>query len=92
MPDADEIDDVETTGIVLTFPYLIEKWQDFANCQGANTNMFFPKRGFARREIKIICQSCVVRQDCLDHAIANNEEFGIWGGLSETERRRIRAK
>ncbi len=37
-----------------------------------------------------MCRGCVVREDCLEYALANGEKFGIWGGLSERERRRIR--
>ena len=37
-----------------------------------------------------MCRGCVVREDCLEYALANGEKFGIWGGLSERERRRLR--
>jgi len=37
-----------------------------------------------------VCRGCVVREDCLEYALANGEKFGIWGGLSERERRRLR--
>ena len=42
------------------------------------------------REAKEVCKGCVVRGDCLEYALANGEKFGIWGGLSERERRRLR--
>jgi WhiB family redox-sensing transcriptional regulator len=42
------------------------------------------------REAKEVCRGCVVREDCLEYALANGEKFGIWGGMSERERRRIR--
>ena len=42
------------------------------------------------REAKEVCRGCVVREDCLEFAIANSEKFGIWGGMSERERRRVR--
>jgi WhiB family redox-sensing transcriptional regulator len=65
-------------------------WQDFANCRGADPDLFFPERGASTREAKEVCRGCVVRDDCLEYALQNGEKFGIWGGLSERERRRIR--
>ena len=65
-------------------------WQDFANCKGADQDLFFPERGASTRKAKAICGACSVREDCLEFAITNGERFGIWGGLSERERRKIR--
>lgn len=65
-------------------------WQDYANCRGADADLFFPERGASTRRAKSICRACEVRVECLEYAIANSEKFGIWGGLSERERRRIR--
>ncbi len=65
-------------------------WQDLANCLGVDPDLFFPERGASTREAKEVCKGCVVREDCLEYALANGEKFGIWGGLSERERRRIR--
>jgi WhiB family redox-sensing transcriptional regulator len=65
-------------------------WQDLANCRGGNADLFFPERGASTRTAKSICNACAVREDCLEFAIANGEKFGIWGGLSERERRKIR--
>lgn len=65
-------------------------WQDEANCMGVDPDLFFPERGASTREAKAVCRSCEVRVDCLDYALANGEKFGIWGGHSERERRRLR--
>jgi WhiB family redox-sensing transcriptional regulator len=65
-------------------------WQDLANCRGANADLFFPERGASTRTAKSICRACSVRVECLEFAIRNGEKFGIWGGLSERERRKIR--
>ncbi len=65
-------------------------WQRLANCLGVDPDLFFPERGASTREAKEVCRGCVVRDDCLDYALANGEKFGIWGGLSERERRRVR--
>ena len=65
-------------------------WQDDANCLGVDPDLFFPERGASTREAKEVCRGCVVREECLEYALANGEKFGIWGGMSERERRRIR--
>ncbi|HSH23249.1 MAG TPA: WhiB family transcriptional regulator [Acidimicrobiales bacterium] len=65
-------------------------WQRLANCLGVDPDLFFPERGASTREAKEVCRGCVVRDECLDYALANGEKFGIWGGLSERERRRVR--
>ncbi len=65
-------------------------WQDKANCKGANADLFFPERGASTRKAKTICAACQVRVECLEFALLESEKFGIWGGLSERERRRIR--
>ena len=65
-------------------------WQQYANCLGVDPDLFFPERGASTREAKEVCRGCVVREDCLEYAITHSEKFGIWGGLSERERRRIR--
>ncbi len=67
-----------------------ESWQQHANCLGVAPDLFFPERGASTREAKEVCRGCVVREDCLEFALRNGEKFGIWGGLSERERRRIR--
>jgi len=65
-------------------------WQTRANCLGVDPDFFFPERGASTREAKAVCAGCEVRSSCLEYALVNGEKFGIWGGLSERERRRIR--
>lgn len=65
-------------------------WQDYANCRGADADLFFPERGASTRKAKAICGACEVKAECLESAIVNGEKFGIWGGMSERERRRVR--
>jgi WhiB family transcriptional regulator, redox-sensing transcriptional regulator len=65
-------------------------WQSKANCMGVDPELFFPERGASTREAKEVCRGCVVRNECLEYALANGEKFGIWGGLSERERRKVR--
>ena len=65
-------------------------WQVDANCNDKYADLFFPNRGASTREAKKICSECTVKEHCLEYAIVNAEKFGIWGGLSERERRKIR--
>jgi WhiB family transcriptional regulator, redox-sensing transcriptional regulator len=67
-------------------------WRRQANCMGVDPDLFFPERGSSTREAKEVCRGCVVREECLEFALENGEKFGIWGGLSERERRRIRRR
>lgn len=65
-------------------------WRASAGCKGADPDLFFPERGESTGAAKAVCRECPVRRDCLEYALANVEKFGIWGGLSERERRRVR--
>ena len=65
-------------------------WQVDASCQDQDPDLFFPNRGASTRKAKQICSECTVQEHCLEYAIVNAEKFGIWGGLSERERRKIR--
>lgn len=67
-------------------------WQEQALCAQTDPEAFFPEKGGSTREAKAICQSCEVRAECLEYALLNDERFGIWGGLSERERRRYRSR
>ena len=69
---------------------LASRWQERANCLGVDPDLFFPERGASTREAKGVCRGCEVRLECLEYALAQGEKFGIWGGLSERERRRVR--
>lgn len=66
------------------------RWQLQANCLGIDPDLFFPERGVSTKEPKAVCKGCPVKEECLAYALENSEKFGIWGGLSERERRRIR--
>jgi WhiB family redox-sensing transcriptional regulator len=67
-----------------------QDWQERALCAQTDPEAFFPEKGGSTREAKRICSGCDVRAECLDYALAHDERFGIWGGLSERERRRLR--
>ena len=69
---------------------LEDQWQERALCAQTDPEAFFPEKGGSTREAKRICLGCEVKDECLDYALAHDERFGIWGGLSERERRRIK--
>lgn len=72
-------------------------WQQLAACRGPNQAIFFPpprlerrseKRGREQRA-KEVCQSCGVQEECLAYSLTIREQHGIWGGLTENERREL---
>jgi WhiB family redox-sensing transcriptional regulator len=67
-------------------------WQERALCAQTDPEAFFPEKGGSTREAKKVCLSCDVRSQCLEYALAHDERFGIWGGLSERERRRLKKR
>jgi len=66
------------------------EWQSGARCVEVDPEIFFPERGGSSKAARAVCALCEVRADCLEYALNNKEQFGIWGGTSERERRRIR--
>jgi WhiB family redox-sensing transcriptional regulator len=67
-------------------------WQERALCAQTDPEAFFPEKGGSTREAKKVCLSCDVRVECLEYALQFDERFGIWGGLSERERRRLKKR
>lgn len=67
-------------------------WQSEAACRGLDPDLFFPERGEMTAVAKEACRSCTVRDECLTAALTRAEKHGIWGGASERQRRRIRAR
>ena len=67
-------------------------WQERALCAQPDPEAFFPEKGGSTREAKKVCVSCEVRAECLEYALENDERFGIWGGLSERERRKLKRR
>lgn len=66
-------------------------WHQRALCTQTDPEAFFPDKGGSTREAKRVCSACEVRRECLDYALAHDQRFGIWGGLSPRERRRYSA-
>jgi WhiB family redox-sensing transcriptional regulator len=67
------------------------RWRDLAACRGTDLEVFFPGRGESARPARQVCAGCPVRQPCLDYAITNRIAYGVWGGLTERERRALRS-
>jgi len=68
------------------------EWRERALCSQTDPEAFFPEKGGSTREAKRICSRCEVKSECLESAIGADEKFGIWGGLSERERRRLKRR
>lgn len=68
---------------------VLPDWSDAA-CRGLDAELFYPGRGESTRPAKSVCRDCPVKAECLEFALVNHEGHGIWGGVSERERRRLR--
>jgi WhiB family transcriptional regulator, redox-sensing transcriptional regulator len=65
------------------------RWRELAACSGTDLEVFFPGRGETAGPARQVCAACPVRQACLDYAVTNRISHGIWGGLTERERRAL---
>ncbi|MFJ3189127.1 WhiB family transcriptional regulator [Streptomyces halstedii] len=75
----------------------MDNWRTHAACRDEDPDLFFPigTTGPAlvqTEEAKAVCRGCPVRQQCLDWALENNQDAGVWGGLGETERRTLKRR
>ncbi|WP_304440510.1 MULTISPECIES: WhiB family transcriptional regulator [unclassified Mycobacterium] len=79
-----------TTALKVKMP----SWVDDAICAQIDPEVFFPETGqhTTHRAAKRICRGCPVKQDCLDWALTNGELYGIWGGHSQDERKRLKTR
>jgi WhiB family redox-sensing transcriptional regulator len=66
-----------------------DRWQDDAACADADGDLFFSNDEDRQREALELCGVCPVRDACLEHALATGEQYGIWGGVREQDRRRL---
>lgn len=64
-------------------------WQRGGACLGSDLSVFYPEDQAGSEVAKAICLGCPVRAVCLEYALRMREKFGVWGGTSERERRRI---
>ena len=63
-------------------------WRERSSCLNENPEIFFEGGGVTHKAKKI-CAGCGVRAQCLEFGLANDERFGIWGGLTRGERRAL---
>jgi len=70
----------------------VAAWRIDAACRDLDVALFFPEPGGDSTPAKAVCARCPVRDECLDFALASRQDDGIWGGLDETERRRLRRR
>lgn len=68
------------------------KWMQQGSCTISDPDLFFSNNQDDIRRAVAICGDCPVRILCANYAISNNEEYGVWGGLTETERKQVRGK
>ena len=66
------------------------EWMAAGLCAEIDPDLFYPESGAPNRDAKRICAGCDVRAECLAYALAHRERFGVWGGTTERERRRMR--
>lgn len=69
-------------------------WRDSTACSGVDSDIFFPSSDdeSASAQAKQICETCPVRDECLQYSLATNQTAGVWGGLDANERRRLRRR
>lgn len=69
-----------------------DNWRDEALCLEIGGDPFFPEKGEPIADVKRVCQGCPVRAECLEYSIVTNQRYGVWGGVSERNRRKLIAK
>lgn len=80
---------------LLSLTIASDEWRRYAACRDTDPDLFFPvgTTGPAIEQIenaKAVCKQCDAQSDCLEFALATNQDSGIWGGTSEEERRKLR--
>jgi WhiB family redox-sensing transcriptional regulator len=89
-PTSLETDEPQPRPTLPVMGFLNQPWVVDALCAQTDPEQFFPEKGGSTRIAKEVCASCFVQAECLDYALTTNERFGIWGGLSEHERRALK--
>jgi Transcription factor WhiB len=70
----------------------VARWRERAACRGTDLDVFFPERGETADHARQVCAACPVREPCLEYVLSNRITHGIWGGLTERERRPLRSR
>jgi WhiB family transcriptional regulator, redox-sensing transcriptional regulator len=68
------------------------EWRQQAACRGADVELFFPSDDAGAGAAKAMCAGCPVRDSCLEWALCTHQDDGVWGGLTDSERRRLRRR
>ena len=66
-------------------------WKKRAACRGSGVDVFFPEKRNGQttaRQARAICAGCPVRETCLDYALKHHDHYGVWGGMTDRQRRR----
>ncbi len=88
--EAIDVDPFDEVYEILTAPINEERpWMVFGACRDADPDLFFAAGKEQARGALAICATCPVRLDCLEYALEARERFGIWGGTTEKQRRRL---
>ncbi len=69
-----------------------QDWRAHAECSGSDPDLWFAPGAIEHKLAKRVCRVCPVRRECLNYAMEAPVDHGIWGGLTERERRRYRRK
>ena len=85
MTTQDNLDNIEFLQVPITEE---RPWVVFAACREADPDFFFPSNKEEEDRALALCATCPVRIDCLEYALEARERFGIWGGLTEKQRKR----
>jgi WhiB family transcriptional regulator, redox-sensing transcriptional regulator len=89
----DDATDSETElDLVAQLRSLIDRsgWHTRAACRGRSDVNFFPTRGESIRVARSLCSGCAVCAECLEYALTHDRTVGVWGGMTERERKRVR--
>jgi len=68
------------------------EWRAGALCSGSDPDLWFSPGAIEHKEAKRICRDCPVRRECLEYALATPVDQGVWGGMTERERRSYRRR
>lgn len=66
-----------------------QDWMELASCKGQDPEQFFPRSATQSAAARRICSTCPVQVDCMQYAIENDIDFGIWGGEAHTARETV---
>lgn len=73
-------------------PDRVPDWRELALCAEVGGDQWFPEQGESAAPAKRVCRSCPVTEPCLQYALDTDQRWGVWGGKSERERRRLKRR